>query len=106
MNITTIIELDNLEVENMTGAKLIFTQEKIDSNIVETCVDCFKQEDSEECIDTEDAMQTVFSKLKEKGVIPDKVEDFSFEMPSCEKMKKAEYKETDMPQKVLLSFTL
>lgn len=106
MNVTTIIELENREVEKMTGAKLVFTQEQIDTNIVETCVDCFKYEGSDECIPTEDAMQAVFNTLKEEGMIPDKVEDFSYEMPSCERLKKDVYSEQDMPQKVILSFIL
>ncbi|MBM4764082.1 hypothetical protein [Bacillus sp. B15-48] len=105
MNITTIIELENREVENLTGAKLVFTQEKVDPNIVELCVDCFKQEGSDECIDTEIAMQTVFEKLKAKGVIPEEVQDFSFEMPSCERLKTAEYNETYKPQKVVLTYS-
>lgn len=70
MNITTIIELDNMEVEEMTGATLVFTKEEIDTNIVEMCVECFKLEGSEECIESEIAMQSVFDKLKENGVIP------------------------------------
>ena len=106
MNVTTIIELENREVEKMTGAKLVFTQEQIDTNIVETCVDCFKYEGTEECIPTEDAMQTVFNTLKQEGLIPEKVEDFSYEMPSCERLKKDVYGEQDMPQKVVLSFNL
>lgn len=106
MNVTTIIELENREVEKMAGAKLVFIQEQIDSNIVETCVDCFKYEGSEECIDTDDAMEKVFHSLKQEGLIPAEVEDFSYEMPSCERMKKDVYSEQDMPQKVILSYVL
>jgi hypothetical protein len=54
MNITTIIELENKEVENITGAKLVFTQEQIDEYILETCVECFKMEDSEVTLTTEE----------------------------------------------------
>lgn len=104
MNVTTIIELENKEVERMTGAKLVFIQEQIDENIVETCVECFKFEGSNECIDTDDAMQVVFDKLKQEGTIPENVEDFSFQMPSCERIKKEVYNENDMPQKVIITF--
>jgi hypothetical protein len=103
MNITTIIELENQEVEVMAGAKLVFVQEQIDENIIETCVDCLQLEDSNETITTEEAMQRVFQQLKEQGVIPKNVEDFSYEMPSCERLKKAE-QQADIPQKVILSF--
>jgi hypothetical protein len=104
MNITTIIELENKEVEKITGAKLVFTQERIEENIVETCVECFKLEDSEECMDTDDAMQLVFEQLKKDGSIPEDVQDFSFQMPSCERIKKDVYEESDMPQKVVITF--
>ncbi|WP_174730330.1 hypothetical protein [Mesobacillus harenae] len=104
MNVLTIVELENREVEEMSGAKLVFIQEQIDSNIIETCVECFKYEGSDECIPTEDAMQTVFNKLKENGTIPAHIKDFSYEMPSCERLKKAVYDDADMPQKVVFSF--
>lgn len=104
MNITTIIELENDEVEKMAGAKLVFSQEKIDENIVETCVEGFKEGDSEIIISSEDAMQKVFGRLKKEGLIPSAVEDFSYEMPSCERLKKKTYSEQDMPQKVILSY--
>jgi hypothetical protein len=106
MNVTTIIELENREVEKMAGAKLVFTQEQIDTNIVETCVDCFKYEGSEECLETDEAMQKVFNTLKQEGLIPGAVEDFSYEMPSCGRLRKDVYEEQDMPQKVILSFVL
>lgn len=104
MNITTIIELENKEVERITGAKLVFTQEHIEENIVETCVECFKLVGSEECMDTDDAMQLVFEQLKKDGSIPEDVQDFSFQMPSCERIKKDVYEESDMPQKVVITF--
>lgn len=106
MNVTTIIELENREVEKMAGAKLVFIQEQIDTNIVETCVDCFKYEGSEDCLDTDDAMEKVFNALKANGLIPEAVKDFSYEMPSCERLRKDVYEEQDMPQKVVLSFAI
>lgn len=104
MNITTIIELENQEVENIAGAKLVFAQEQIDDNIIETCVDGFMVEGSEELLTTEDTMEKVFNQLKKQGVIPAKVEDFSFEMPSCERLKRKNDMESDLPQKVILTF--
>lgn len=104
MNITTIIELENREVENIVGAKLVFTQEQIDGNIIETCVECFNLVDSEVTLTTEEAMQRVFEQLQEEGVIPPNVEDFSYEMPSCERIKRKNTSELDLPQKVILSF--
>jgi len=106
MNVTTIIELENREVEKMAGAKLVFTQERIDTNIVETCVDCFQYEGTDKCLDTDDAMQKVFKTLKAKGVIPEAVQRFSYEMPSCERLGKDIYEEEDMPQNVVMSFAI
>jgi hypothetical protein len=104
MNITTIIELENREVEEIAGAKLVFAQEQIEENIIETCVECFQLDDSNEVIATEDAMQRVFDQLKQEGIIPSNVEDFSYEMPSCERLKRKSDSEMDVPQKVILSF--
>lgn len=104
MNITTIIELENNEVENIAGAKLVFAEERIHENIVETCVECFEIEESNEKLSTEDAMQKVFEQLKQKGLIPVEVEDFSYEMPSCERLKRKIKNDSDLPQKVILSF--
>ncbi|MBT2759484.1 hypothetical protein J7E71_26810 [Mesobacillus foraminis] len=106
MNITTIIELDNHEVEKMIGAEFVFSQQQIDKNIVETCVEGFKSKVSEEYFEAEKGMQEVFDKLKENGVIPSKIEDFSFEMPSCGNMLRKDYKAEEMPQKVILSYML
>jgi hypothetical protein len=104
MNITTIIELENEEFEKMAGAKLVFAQEQIDEHIIETCVDYLQADDSKEIITPETAIQVVFDQLKQKGVVPQQVEDFSFEMPSCGQLRKKTPSEYDIPQKVILSF--
>ncbi|RDU35257.1 hypothetical protein DRW41_19275 [Neobacillus piezotolerans] len=104
MNITTIIELENREVENLAGGKLVFAEERIDENIVETCVECFQEIGTNEKILTDDAMQRVFEKLKEDGIIPGEVVEFSFEMPSCGQLRKKSETSFDIPQKVILSF--
>ncbi|MCQ6280744.1 hypothetical protein [Bacillus sp. EB600] len=104
MNITTIIELENHEVEEMAGAKLVFAQEQIDENIVETCVDYLQANDSKKIISPEDAMSKVFDQLKQKGVVPQQIADFSFEMPSCGQLKKKSQGEYELPQRVILSY--
>ncbi|GHI00534.1 hypothetical protein [Neobacillus kokaensis] len=104
MNITTIIELQNHEVEAIAGAKLVFAQEQIEENIIETCVECFQPEDSDESLTTEEAMEKVFNSLQQQGIIPPSVMDFSFEMPSCERLRRKNDQEADVPQKVILTF--
>lgn len=106
MNITTIIELDHQEVEKMIGAEFVFSQQQIAQNIVETCVEGFKSKDSQEYFEPEEGMQEVFDKLKEDGVIPWKIEDFSFEMPACGNIKRKDFSTEDRPQKVILSYML
>lgn len=106
MNITTIIELNNQEVEQMVGARMVFVQEKITEEIIQTCVDCFSVEGSEEKIEPEHAMEKVFEQLKGDGVIPEGVTEFSFEMPACGSIKKPNQVKADIPQTVVLTFTI
>lgn len=104
MNITTYIELENQEVEKIAEAKMVFANEQINEQIVETCVEGFLIESTGEKISSEDAIQKVFDYLKKEGIIPKEVEDFSFEMPSCERLKKSSYEEADMPQNVVITY--
>lgn len=103
MNITTIIELENYEVEQRAGAKLVFAQEHIDNNIIETCVDYLESDGSTEKITAEEAMKKVFHQLKQEGVVPEKVEDFSYEMPACGQLKRKSNLH-EVPQKVIISY--
>lgn len=103
MNITTIIELENAEVEKMSGAKLIFAQNEIEENIIETCVEYLQVEDTKEILTPDEAMEKVFYVLKKEGIIPNDVEDFSFEMPSCGFIKNY-HSGNEIPQKVILTF--
>lgn len=105
MHITTYIELENQEVEEITGAKMIFETEQVNEQIIQTCVEGFKLEESGETITSEEGLQIVFDYLKVKGVIPGDVEDFSFEMPSCERLKKSDHEE-DTPQNVIITYVV
>ncbi|MFB6469286.1 hypothetical protein ACE38V_21360 [Cytobacillus sp. Hz8] len=102
MNITTIIEMENREVEQMAGAKMVFVEEHIMDDVVETCVNGFHSEESGQ-IETEDAMQVVFEKLKDEGVVPKNVKDFSYELPSCGRIKTQD-DNSEIPQKVIISY--
>lgn len=106
MHITTYIELENQEVEKIAHAKIIFATEQVNEDIVETCVEGFEVEETGEKISSEDGIQMVFDHLKHEGLIPKDVEDFSFEMPSCERIKKAVDKEQDVPQNVVITYVL
>jgi hypothetical protein len=106
MNITTIIELNNQEVEQMVGARMVFVQEQITEQIIHTCVDCFSVEGSEDKIEPEHAMEKVFEQLKGDGLIPEGVTEFSFEMPACGTIKKHNKVIAEIPQNVVLTFTI
>lgn len=88
----------------MAGGRLVFAEERIDENIVETCVDCFQESGTNEKIATDDAMQRVFDRLKENGIVPEEVVEFSYEMPSCGQLRKKSEPSFDIPQKVILTF--
>jgi hypothetical protein len=106
MNITTYIELENQEVEEIVKAKMIFSTEQINQQIIETCVEGFEADETGEKLSSEDAMEKVFDFLKSEGIIPTSVEDFSFEMPSCERLKKVVESDGDIPQNVIITYVL
>lgn len=103
MQITTYIELENQEVETIARAKMIFDTEQVNKEIVETCVEGFEIEATGEKISSEEGIQIVFDHLKKKGIVPAMVEDFSFEMPSCERLIKSEQ---ELPQNVVITFVV
>lgn|GEM_PF-3424314 len=105
MHITTYIELENQEVEEITEAKMIFATEQVNEHIIETCVEGFERSDTGEKMSSEEGIQMVFDHLKKKGIIPSGVEDFSFEMPSCERLKNSEHEE-DLPQNVVITYVV
>ncbi|WP_416825258.1 hypothetical protein [Ectobacillus polymachus] len=103
MNITTIIELDNKEVEEMLGAKMKFMEEYIQDNIVNTCVEGFVDVKTNEPLDIDDACEKLFAELQNKQIISSAVEDFSCKLPSCERVK--EFGEEEFkPEKVVISY--
>lgn len=82
MLITTVISLAKDEIESFLNMKTSFNYEEYEGNI-QACVDGFIDNESTKYIGTDDAMERLFSVLKEKGLTPEDVEDFSFEIPSC-----------------------
>lgn len=103
MNITIMIELENKEVEEILGAKMQFIEEHIQENIVHTCVEGFVDANTNEPIDIDDAVEKLFTELKNKNIVSKEVEDFSCELPSCERIKHLDEDEFE-PQKVIISY--
>jgi hypothetical protein len=105
MDITTIIELENKEVEKILDAKIIFEKEKVNEYIIHTCVSGFIDNVSEDILQIDVAMEKLFMYLKEDGYVPAGLEDFSYELPSCDRIKNTAGVD-DIPQKVMISFII
>lgn len=103
MNITTIIELENKEVEEILGAKMKFMEEHIQDNIVNTCVEGFVDAKTNEPLSIDDAVDKLFAELQNKQIISLDVEEYSCKLPSCERVK--EFGENEFkPEKVVISY--
>ena len=105
MEVITIIELDNAEVEEILDAEFIFVEDNIYENVVHTCVDGFKEKKSGEFITIDDAFEKLFLILKANNLIPNEIEDFSYELSSCERLIRMDAKEDELPKKIAVSFT-
>ncbi|WP_379969553.1 hypothetical protein [Ectobacillus sp. sgz5001026] len=103
MNITTIIELENKEVEELLGARMQFVEEYIQDNIVSACVEGFVDEKTNELISIDDAVEKLFAELQSKKIVSANVEDFSCKLPSCERVKKLGEGKFE-PEKVVISY--
>ncbi|WP_017755173.1 hypothetical protein [Calidifontibacillus oryziterrae] len=82
MLITTVISLAKDELEGLLNMKASFNYEEYEDSVL-ACVDGFIDNRTSENITIDDAMEALFSILKEKGIAPKDVVDFSFEIPSC-----------------------
>lgn len=89
MYITTVISLAKEEIESFLNMKTSFNYEEHEDS-VQACVDGFVDNETTKYIGTDDAMEKLFAVLKEKGLAPEEVEDFSFEIPSCGKTKQSD----------------
>lgn len=105
VNILTIIEMDNSEVEQIIDASFVFVDETIYENVIQTCVDGFVSNKTNERIDTNDAMEKLFLMLKARHIIPSAVENFSYELTSCERIKSNNPEKEELPKKIAISFT-
>ncbi|WP_050613982.1 hypothetical protein [Bacillus testis] len=105
LNIMTIIEMDHSEVEHILDASFVFVDETVYKNVVHTCVDGFLCNKSQSPIDTDDAMEQLFLRLKAKSVIPDSVQDFSYELASCERIRPTNSLKEEPLKTIAISFT-
>ena len=87
MKITTKIQLENEEVEQLLNVSFVYAEETICENIVQTCVEGLRSNKTNEILDTEEAMEQLFVLLKANYIIPGAVNEFSYEMFTCERIK-------------------
>lgn len=107
MNIVTIIELENTEVEELLNLETSFDEFKIEDFGIETCIDYYVNKETQEKLDPDTAVEQLFEKLKEKEIIPNYISHYSFEIPGCEKLKNKNGEFTEEPShKVILSYTV
>ena len=104
VEVMTIIELENSEVEEILNAEFVFVEENIYENIVHICVDGFKKKMNDEFMTTDDAIEKLFQQLKVNNIITNDIEDFSYELSSCERIINMDEKE-ELPKKIAISFT-
>lgn len=105
VNILTIIELDNSEVEKILDASIVFQEEIVFENVTSTCVEGFKCNKTNELLDSDHAMEKVFLMLKANHYIPSQVQDFSYELSSCERIKSNTPEKEELPKMVSISFS-
>lgn len=105
MNITTIIEMNYEEVENLLDASLVLVDEIIAENLVHNFVEGFLCRKTNKQIEVDDAMERTFLMLKANGVIPEVVKDFSYEVYCSERMKSNDPEKEELPKTITISFS-
>ncbi|MFS0784613.1 hypothetical protein [Bacillus sp. 1P06AnD] len=105
LNIMTIIEMDHSEVEHILDASFVFVDETVYKNVIRTCVDGFICNKTKEPIETDDAMEQLFLRLKANRIIPEAVQDFSYELTSCERIESYRDDMEHNPKTLSISFT-
>lgn len=104
MDIMTIIEMDHSEVEQLLDASFNYVDEIVCENVVRTCVDGFTLINTKESLDTDEGMERLFLMLKARNIIPSSVEEFSYEISSCERIKNYNSDTQVRPKLAIISF--
>lgn len=104
MKITTKIELENSEVEEILDVTFVYSEETICENVVQTCVEGLKDNKTNEYISTEVAMEQLFAILRANYVIPAGIDEFSYELFTCERIKNYETCK-DIPKQLIITYT-
>ena len=103
MKITTKIQLENEEVEQLLNVSFVYAEETICENIVQTCVEGLRSNKTNEILDTEEAMEQLFVLLKANYIIPGAVNEFSYEMFTCERIKNYDCNK-EIPKELVITY--
>jgi len=104
MKITTIIEMENSEVEQLLDVTFVYSEETICENVLQTCVEGLKSNKTNEFLKVEDAMEQLFAILKANYIIQSSVDEFSYELPTCERIKSYNSK-VEIPKQLIITYT-
>jgi len=104
LKITTKIELENSEVEQLLDVSFVYGEETIWENVIQTCVEGLKSNKTNEFLNTEEAMEQLFAILKANYIIPVEIDEFSYEMYTCERIKNYE-SNIEMPKKLIITYS-
>ena len=104
LKITTKIELENSEVEQLLDVSFIYGEETIWENVIQTCVEGLKSNKTNEFLNTEEAMEQLFAILKANYIVPAEIDEFSYEMYTCERIKNYD-SNIEMPKKLIITYS-
>lgn len=104
MKITTKIELENSEVEELLDVTFVYAEETVCENVVHMCVEGLKCNKTNEFISTEDVMEQLFAILRANYIIPVEIDEFSYELFTCERIKNYGTCK-DIPKQLIITYT-
>ena len=103
MKITTKIELENSEVEQLLNVSFVYAEETVCENVVQTCVEGLKSNKTNDFLDTEEAMEQLFALLRANYIIPQEVDEFSYELYTCERIKNYD-SHMEIPKNLIITY--
>ncbi|MBD3108783.1 hypothetical protein IEO70_10425 [Bacillus sp. AGMB 02131] len=105
MKITTKVELENTEVEELLDVTVVYGDETIGENVVQTCVEGLKCNKTGAYLSVEDAMEKLFAILRANYIIPSEAHEFSYELFTCERFKSYE-SHADIPKNLVITYVI
>ena len=105
MKITTKIELENAEVEELLDVTVVYGDETIGEHVVQTCVEGLKCNKTNEDLSIEEAMEKLVAILRANYIIPSEVHEFSYELFTCERFKNYD-SHVEIPKNLIITYVI